>query len=158
MTIFMYALKAAESRRQYPSRFKIFLDYLQLEGPLGKQARQFLSKAKNDPQWAEENFMLQSSQYMQFMYFIIGYHIFVLLILKIIFVKVIFVMKDTQDIFYLNKVLEMNSKHIDAFIFKGQSLYGLGNLTGAKYYFDKALEIDPNNELAKRTYNNLIKK
>ena len=52
----------------------------------------------------------------------------------------------------------MDSKHIDALIFKGQSLYGLGNLTGAEYYFDKALEIDPNNELAKRMYNNLIKK
>ena len=35
----------------------MFLDYLKLEGPLEKQARQFLSKAKNDPQWAEENFM-----------------------------------------------------------------------------------------------------
>lgn len=57
MTIFVYALKAAESRRQYPPRFKMFLDYLKLEGPLEKQARQFLSKAKNDPQWAEENFM-----------------------------------------------------------------------------------------------------
>jgi tetratricopeptide (TPR) repeat protein len=58
----------------------------------------------------------------------------------------------------LNKALEIDPKHIDAFIFKGQSLYGLGNLTGAEYYFDKALEIDPNNELAKRMYNNLIKK
>jgi tetratricopeptide (TPR) repeat protein len=58
----------------------------------------------------------------------------------------------------LNKALEIDPKHIDAFIFKGQSLYGLGNLTGAEYYFDKALGIDPNNELAKRMYNYLIKK
>ena len=28
-----------------------------------------------------------------------------------------------------NKALEIDPKHIDAFIFKGQSLYGLGNLT-----------------------------
>ena len=34
MTIFMYALKAADLRRQYPRRFKIFLDYLKLEGPM----------------------------------------------------------------------------------------------------------------------------
>jgi hypothetical protein len=34
MTVFMYALKAAESRRQYPRRFKMFLDYLKLEGAL----------------------------------------------------------------------------------------------------------------------------
>jgi hypothetical protein len=57
MTTFMYALKAPESRRQYPRRFKMFLDYLKLEGVLEKQARQFLSKARTDPQWAEENFM-----------------------------------------------------------------------------------------------------
>jgi hypothetical protein len=57
MTIFMYALKAPESRRQYPQRFKMFLDYLKLEGALEKQARQFLSKARNNPQWAEEIFM-----------------------------------------------------------------------------------------------------
>src|SRR5687768_4544391 len=57
MTIFMYALKAAESRRQYPRRFKMFLDYLKLEAVLEEQARQFLSKARNDPQRAEENFM-----------------------------------------------------------------------------------------------------
>jgi hypothetical protein len=57
MTTFMYALKAPESRRQYPRRFKMFLDYLKLEGALEKQARQFLSKARTDPQWAEENFM-----------------------------------------------------------------------------------------------------
>jgi tetratricopeptide (TPR) repeat protein len=97
-------------------------------------------------------FMFQSDQYMQFMYFIIGYHIFVLLILK-----VIFVMKDTQAIFYLNKVLEMDSKHIDALIFKGQSLYGLGNHTGAKYYFDSAFVLDPSNKLLKRIYNNSTK-
>jgi tetratricopeptide (TPR) repeat protein len=66
-------------------------------------------------------------------------------------------MKDTQAIFYLNKVLEMDSKHIDALIFKGQSLYGLGNLTGAKYYFDSAFELDASNKLLKRIYNNSTK-
>jgi hypothetical protein len=53
----MYALKAPESRRQYPQRFKMFLDYLKVEGALEKQARHFLSKARNNPQWAEESFM-----------------------------------------------------------------------------------------------------
>ena len=58
MTIFMYALKAPETRRQYPQRFKMFLDYLKLEGEaLEKQAKHFLSKARNNPQWAEESFM-----------------------------------------------------------------------------------------------------
>ena len=47
----MYALKAGQSqRRQYPSRFKIFIDYLKLKLALEKQTRQFLSIARNDPQ------------------------------------------------------------------------------------------------------------
>ena len=53
----MYALKAPDTRRQYPQRFKMLLDYLELEGALEKQARHFLSKARNNPQWSEENFM-----------------------------------------------------------------------------------------------------
>jgi hypothetical protein len=50
MTIFTYALKAPESKRQYPRRLKIFLDYLRLEGNLGEQAEQFYSKAIENPQ------------------------------------------------------------------------------------------------------------
>jgi hypothetical protein len=46
--IFTYSLKAAKSRKQYPSRFRMFLDYLKLKGALEKQARQFLSIARND--------------------------------------------------------------------------------------------------------------
>jgi hypothetical protein len=36
---FIYALKAAESKRQYPKRFKVFLDYLKIEGDLETQAK-----------------------------------------------------------------------------------------------------------------------
>jgi hypothetical protein len=54
ITVFMYALKAAESRRQYPRRFKIFLDHLRFEGTLEEQAKQFLYKAKNSRRWAED--------------------------------------------------------------------------------------------------------
>jgi hypothetical protein len=54
IAVFMYALKAAESRRQYPRRFKIFLDYLRLEGTLEEQAKQFLVKTMENHQWAEE--------------------------------------------------------------------------------------------------------
>lgn len=45
MTIFTYALKAPESKRQYPRRLKMFLDYLRLEGNLEEQAEQLYSKA-----------------------------------------------------------------------------------------------------------------
>jgi integrase len=50
----MYALKAAESRRQYPRRFKIFLDYLGLEGSLEEQSKQFLLKSIESHRWAED--------------------------------------------------------------------------------------------------------
>jgi hypothetical protein len=57
MTKFMYALKAKESKRQYPRRFKTFLDFLKLEGTINEQARQFLLNTKRNPQWTEERFM-----------------------------------------------------------------------------------------------------
>ncbi len=57
MSAFMYALKAPETKRQYPQRFKTFLDFLQLEGPLEQQAKEFLSKARLSPQWAENMLM-----------------------------------------------------------------------------------------------------
>ena len=57
MTKFMYALKSRESKRQYPRRFKMFLDYLKLEGTINEQAKEFLLNTKNNPQWTEEKFM-----------------------------------------------------------------------------------------------------
>ena len=57
MTVFTYALKAPESRRQYPRRLKIFLDYLGLEGKLGEQAEQFYLKAATNHIWVEESLM-----------------------------------------------------------------------------------------------------
>jgi hypothetical protein len=50
-----YALKSSESKRQYPRRFKMFLDFLKLEGSLGEQAKQFLIKARQDSQWVQDN-------------------------------------------------------------------------------------------------------
>jgi hypothetical protein len=57
MTVFVYALKAPETRRQYPRRFKVFLDFLKLNGSLQDQAKQFLFKARQNPSWAESTFM-----------------------------------------------------------------------------------------------------
>ncbi len=50
LTIFLYALRAPETKRQYPKRLKVFLDYLGLGGNLHEQAKQFLTKAKQNPQ------------------------------------------------------------------------------------------------------------
>jgi len=52
MSVFLYALKAPESRRQYPRRLKVFLDFLKLDGDLAQQARYFLVKVKED--WSYE--------------------------------------------------------------------------------------------------------
>ena len=57
LTVFTYALKAPESKRQYPKRFKVFLDFLKIEGNLDTQAKKFVSKAKEDPNWVQEGLM-----------------------------------------------------------------------------------------------------
>ena len=41
MSVFVYALKAPESRRQYPRRFKMFLDFLKLQGTIEEHAWEF---------------------------------------------------------------------------------------------------------------------
>ncbi len=57
MSVFMYALRAPESRRQYPGRLKVFLDYLGLEGTIEEQAKQFVKKAAKNPKWLHESLM-----------------------------------------------------------------------------------------------------
>jgi hypothetical protein len=57
LTAFMYGLKAPETKRQWPRRLKIFLDYLILDGTFEQKARQFLEKARRNPNWAQDNFM-----------------------------------------------------------------------------------------------------
>lgn len=34
MSVFLYALRTQESRRQYPQRLKVFLDYVEFKGPI----------------------------------------------------------------------------------------------------------------------------
>src|SRR5918911_586308 len=53
----MYGLKAPETKRQWPRRLKIFLDYIILDGTFEQKARQFLEKARRNPNWAQDNFM-----------------------------------------------------------------------------------------------------
>jgi len=57
MEHFVYGLKSPESRRQYPQRLKVFLDFLKLQGGLKEQAQRFWLKAKKDPKWSEESLM-----------------------------------------------------------------------------------------------------
>jgi len=58
MSRFMYALKSRETRRQYPQRLKVFLDFLDPSGGmLNEQALQLLDKVRQDPRWFEDRFM-----------------------------------------------------------------------------------------------------
>jgi hypothetical protein len=60
LQVFLYALRAPETRRQYPRRLQAFLDFLDLEGSLEVQAQEFLSRAKANPQWAQAALMRES--------------------------------------------------------------------------------------------------
>ena len=57
IAVFSYALKAPETKRQYPRRFKMFVDFLKLEGRFEEQAKQFLLKARSNQQWAQDSLM-----------------------------------------------------------------------------------------------------
>lgn len=53
----MYGLRAPESKRQYPARLKVCLDFLGLKGTISEQATQFLDKSKSDVVWAQTSIM-----------------------------------------------------------------------------------------------------
>ena len=57
LSVFLYALKAPETKRQYPRRLKVFLDFLKLDGTMEQQSKEFLEKAKQNPQWAQHSLM-----------------------------------------------------------------------------------------------------
>ena len=45
---FLFALKAPESKRQYPKRLEIFLNFLKLDGTFEEKAIAFYEKAKKN--------------------------------------------------------------------------------------------------------------
>ena len=59
---FLYALKAPDSKRQYPRRFEYFLDYLELKGTLKEKCLIFSEQAKQDILWTQHQIM----QYVEF--------------------------------------------------------------------------------------------
>jgi len=52
---FIYALNAPESKRQYPKRFQVFLDFLKIEGPtIEDKANKFYDLIlSNGSEWLE---------------------------------------------------------------------------------------------------------
>jgi hypothetical protein len=57
LSVFIYALKASETRRQWPGRLKVFFDFLKLHEPIEEQAKQFLLNAKQNQQWTQDNLL-----------------------------------------------------------------------------------------------------
>jgi len=49
----MYGLRAKESRRQYPRRLKVFMDFCSLRGSLQDQAKELFLLAKKDNTWIQ---------------------------------------------------------------------------------------------------------
>ena len=57
MTMFLYALKAPETKRQRPGRLKISLDFLKLDGTtLDEKAKEFMVKARRDKRFYNYNY------------------------------------------------------------------------------------------------------
>jgi hypothetical protein len=53
---FLYALKAPESKRQYPKRLEVFLNYIDMEGSsLEERLSNLYDKAKSDPAWLQDS-------------------------------------------------------------------------------------------------------
>ncbi len=48
---FSYALRAPETKRQYPKRLETFMDFVHFEGDLKQQAKGLKEKIKKDPEW-----------------------------------------------------------------------------------------------------------
>lgn len=51
ITNFLFALKAPETKRQYPKRLEVFLDFLGYQGKFEDKAKTFYQNAASDPKW-----------------------------------------------------------------------------------------------------------
>lgn len=51
ITNFLFALKAPETKRQYPKRLEVFLDFLGYQGKFEDKAKTFYQNAVTDPKW-----------------------------------------------------------------------------------------------------------
>jgi hypothetical protein len=48
---FTYALRAPETKRQYPKRLKMYMDFVKIEGDLNQQSKTLKEKIKEEPEW-----------------------------------------------------------------------------------------------------------
>ena len=53
---FIYALKAPESKRQYPKRLEVFLNFIDIEGlDLPEKLYNLYNKSKSESQWLQDS-------------------------------------------------------------------------------------------------------
>jgi hypothetical protein len=62
ITNFLFALHAAETKRQYPKRLEAFLDFLSLPGCFEDKALAFFHKATVNPKWLSQK-LIEFIQY-----------------------------------------------------------------------------------------------
>ena len=56
LALFMYRLKAPATRRQYPTRLRLFFEFIQIDGSdLGQQCENFVNRAVQNPRYAFES-------------------------------------------------------------------------------------------------------
>ncbi|HXT83236.1 MAG TPA: hypothetical protein VN704_02725 [Verrucomicrobiae bacterium] len=54
LTNFLFALKAPETKRQYPKRLEVFLDFLNLDGTFENKVLIFYRKSITSPTWLSQ--------------------------------------------------------------------------------------------------------
>jgi len=54
---FLYALRSPISKKKYPQRRRVFLRFLGFYGVFKDDAIEFLKKARENPEWVEDNLM-----------------------------------------------------------------------------------------------------
>ena len=55
---FIYALKAPESKRQYPKRLEVFLNFINIEGlNLQEKLYTLYHKSKSDTEWLQDSLL-----------------------------------------------------------------------------------------------------
>ena len=62
LTNFLFALKAPETKRQYPKRLEVFLDFLNLEGTFENKVCDFYQQSISNPAWLSQK-LIQFIQY-----------------------------------------------------------------------------------------------
>ncbi|MPZ06065.1 MAG: hypothetical protein GEU26_06545 [Nitrososphaeraceae archaeon] len=63
MSQFLYALKAPETKRQWPNRLKIVFNFLGLNGDLDEQAKQFMNLCKEEGMTTTQNRLIEFISY-----------------------------------------------------------------------------------------------